>query len=198
MIRYECIREYLDGHSDVERVFHSDAHDVFFQGNPFSSGLPSDAIEFVVEPHAIRTCGWNLAWITRCYGGRGDVLSKRFIVCSGSIGGSAKEFRKLIGLMIGQPEWKTCWDFSLDQPILNYLLWTGEMDRYGIKYVLGGCEAGFYTIQWCTLEKQVIMNEDNVVVSRAGSAPFYIHQYNRVDKLGEFLFHRCFVREDEG
>jgi hypothetical protein len=197
MFRYECIREYMDDHTDIQRVFHCDAHDVFFQGNPFSAGLPSNQISFVVEPHCIRTCGWNLAWITQCYGMRGNALSNRFIVCSGSIGGSAREFRKLIDLMISQPEWKRCWDVSLDQPILNYLLWSGEIDKHGIRYVIGGCDSGFYTIQWCTLERQIKMNQDNVVVSRTGNPPFFLHQYNRVDKFDQYLFGKCFVRQNE-
>jgi hypothetical protein len=197
MFRYECIRKYLDEHPTIQRVFHSDAHDVFFQGNPFLSGLPSDRIAFVVEPHCIRTCGWNLAWLSKCYGPRADGLTNRFIVCSGSIGGSAQEFRKLLELMIDRPEWKNCWDTSLDQPILNYLLWTGEVDKRGIKYVLGGCDSGFYTMHWCVLEKQLTLNEDKVVVSRTGNPPFFLHQYNRIPEFDQYLFGKCSVRGNE-
>jgi hypothetical protein len=197
MFRYECILEYMNEHPMIQRVFHSDAHDVFFQGNPFASGIPSDRLLFVVEPHCIRTCGWNLAWITGCYGSRGNALTKRFIVCSGSIGGSAIEFRKLIELMISQNEWKHCWDVSLDQPIVNYLMWTGEIDKHGIQYAIGGCESGMYTMQWCTYEKQIRMNDDNVIISQTGNPPFFLHQYNRIDNLSPYLFEKCSVRRTE-
>jgi hypothetical protein len=197
MFRYECILEYMDEHPGIQRVFHSDAHDVFFQGSPFASGLPSDRLLFVVEPHCIRTCGWNLAWISGCYGTSGRQLSNRFIVCSGSIGGSASEFRKLIELMISQPAWKHCWDVSLDQPIVNYLMWTGEIDKHGIQYAIGGCESGMYTMQWCTYEKQVRMNSDNVIISQTGHPPFFLHQYNRIENLTAYLFEKCNVRANE-
>jgi hypothetical protein len=197
MLRYECIASYLDAHADVRRVFHSDAHDVFFQGNPFAS-LSSAHLSFVVEPHCIRTCGWNLNWLMRCYGRRVmGGMTNRFIVCSGSIGGPAAEFRKLIALMVAQPEWTTCWAHSFDQPILNQLLWSGEVARAGIKYELGGCDAGVYTMQWCVIEREVLMNEDSVVVSRVGTKPFLLHQYNRIENFDAHLFERCFVRTNE-
>jgi hypothetical protein len=195
MFRYECMRKYLDAHPTIHRVFHSDAHDVFFQGNPFASGLPPDRLLFVVEPHCIRSCGWNLDWIRGCYRTRGEVLWERFIVCSGSIGGSASEFTKLLELMIGTPEWNSCCQGSLDQPILNYLIWTGEVDKHGIRYALGGCDSGIYTIQWCTYDKQILQNEDNIVVSSTGNAPYFLHQYNRIENFDKYLFERCLIEE---
>jgi hypothetical protein len=197
MFRYECIQSYLESHGGIRRVFHSDAHDVFFQGNPFAALSPTH-LSFVVEPHCIRTCGWNLNWLMQCYGGRVmGGMTNRFIVCSGSIGGPAGEFLKLIALMVGQREWATCWGHSFDQPILNQLLWSGEVARAGIKYQLGGCDAGVYTMQWCVIEREVLMNADNVVVSRVGTRPFLLHQYNRIQNFDAHLFEKCFVRTNE-
>jgi hypothetical protein len=197
MFRYECIQSYLESHADVRRVFHSDAHDVFFQGNPFLSLSPTH-LSFVVEPHCIRTCGWNLNWLVQCYGIRVmGWITSRFIVCSGSIGGPAREFQKLIALMVRQRHWTTCWGHSFDQPILNALLWSGEIASAGIRYQLGGCDAGVYTMQWCVIEREVLMNEDNVVVSRVGTKPFLLHQYNRIENFDAYLFEKCFVRVNE-
>jgi hypothetical protein len=53
MLRYACEILWLEAHAGaVDRVLHSDTFDVFFRG----IRLP---LTFVVEPHCIRSCGWN-------------------------------------------------------------------------------------------------------------------------------------------
>jgi hypothetical protein len=194
LLRYECEAEWIRSHQEVERVFHSDAHDVFFQGNPFSEALSPDALSFVVEPRCVRTCGWNLAWIRECYGSQtSELLSDRFIVCSGSIGGSASEFLKLIELMMSQNEWEKCWGPSYDQAILNYLIWTGEVKKRNISYGLNGCDSGFYTMQWCVRDEEIVINSQNQLVSRTGNPPRYLHQYNRFPAFMEFLMTKCHI-----
>jgi hypothetical protein len=128
---------------------------------------------------------------------RTEPLSDRFIVCSGSIAGSAAEFLRLIELMMEQKEWEDCWGPSIDQPILNYLLWTGEVKRRNISYNLNGCESGFYTMQWCVRDQEIRMNEMNVLVSKTGTTPFFLHQYNRFPEFSDLLFEKCHVGERE-
>jgi hypothetical protein len=65
-----------------------------------------------------------------------------------------------------QQEWQTRWGPSLDQPIVNHLMWNGDIDRAGIKYGLTGCDGGFFTMQWCVSEAKVLLNEHNQVVSK--------------------------------
>lgn len=193
MLRYECEQEWLSKNiNDVDRVLHSDAFDVFFQGDPFSRHISHDSLTFVVEPHQFRSCGWNLAWISRCYGESGfRKLSHRFIICSGSIAGPAKSYLKLIDLMIRQKEWDTCFDNSLDQPILNYLVWRGYVSKAKINYTFSGCTGGFFTAQWCILDKTPKYNKHNQVVTVDGDVPSFIHQYNRFPDLTKNLFKKC-------
>jgi hypothetical protein len=195
MIRYHYELQWLERHLGlIDRVLHSDAFDVFFQGDPFTSHILRTALTFVVEPHCIRSCGWNLAWIKRCYGEQGmEEMGHKFIICSGSIGGPAEDYTKLLKLMLERPEWTKCWGTSLDQPILNYLVWTGKVREAGIRYRLTGCDDGFFTMQWCVLEANVLRNEENQVVSLEGTVPSYVHQYNRNDKFSKELMKSCEV-----
>jgi hypothetical protein len=193
MYRFECELEWLQSHiSSISRVLHTDAFDVFFQGDPFSSHISPDRLTFVVEPHCIRSCGWNLAWIKQCYGEQGmEEMGHKFIICSGSMGGSAKHYLTFLELMTSQSEWKTCWGSSLDQPIVNHLVWKGDVTRAGIPYRLTGCDGGFFTMQWCVSEANVLLNEYNQVVSLEGSVPSFLHQYDRNAPFARKLFDAC-------
>ena len=192
MLRFEYELAWLNAHArDVARVLHTDSFDVFFQGDPFSH-VSSGALRFVVEPHQMRSCGWNLAWMESCYGSdMTRFLRNKFIICSGSIAGGAAAYAQLVQLMIEQKEWKTCWRPSLDQPILNYLVWTGAVRRRGIRYELTGCDGGFFTVQWCVLEKKAKVNEHGQLVTEHGAVPSYVHQYNRLQDLSNRLYDMC-------
>ena len=193
MLRFEYERKWLRSHDgEVNRIFHTDSFDVFFQGDPFAGYISDNSLQFVVEPHQIRSCGWNLAWMNACYGQEmGKEMRNKFIICSGSISGDAHAYEKLLDLMISQREWKKCWDPSMDQPILNYLVWSGAVRRRGIKYKFTGCDDGFFTVQWCVLDRQEKMNEYGQLISEHGSVPSYIHQYNRLQSLSDNLYDKC-------
>lgn len=192
MIRYEYEEKWLrENAGKIDRVLHTDAYDVFFQGDPFTSHIRKDVLTFVVEPHCFRSCGWNLAWLDHCYPKSVQKMLHNFIVCSGSIAGPASEYLKLIQLMTQQREWKTCWDKSLDQPILNYLLWNGHIRDHGINYTFTSCDGGFLTVQWCAVEDRLRENEHNQITSIMGSVPSYIHQYDRLPLFQRHIYEKC-------
>ena len=185
MLRYEFEYLWLLNHTDeVDRVLHSDAFDVFFQGDPFTRAIDNKSITFVIEPHQLRSCGWNIAWMNQCYGDIGvNMFRHNFIICSGSISGPSSEYLKFLEVLISQPEWSSCWGTSLDQPIVNYIVWSGKLTQNGIKYKFTGCDDGFFTMQWCVLDSNILYNEYNQIISTEGSVPSYIHQYNRYPEL---------------
>ncbi|EAY13900.1 hypothetical protein TVAG_028530 [Trichomonas vaginalis G3] len=193
MDRYEHELAWLNAHfKDVDRVLHTDAFDVFFQGDPFAESLKNDTLTLALEPHQFKSCGWNLAWLRDCYGA--TVLSQlnhRFILCSGSIGGSAYDYVKLLNLMTTSKEWITCWQSSMDQPILNYLVWTGALKENGIRYKITGCNEGFFTMQWCVKMREIRYNQYGQIISLEDTVPFYLHQYNRFPELQHLLYEKC-------
>lgn len=192
MIRYEYEMNWLRNHiNEVDRVLHTDAYDVFFQGDPFSRHIHNDQLTFVVEPHCFRSCGWNLGWMQNCYGSEYQRFYHNFIICSGSIGGSASQYLKLLEFMTSRNEWAKCWSESLDQAILNYLVWTGGVSNLGINYSFTGCDGGFLTVQWCAIEEKLRENEHNQIVSVQGTIPSYIHQYNRLPEYTNKFYRMC-------
>lgn len=196
MLRFEYELKWLkENRGKVDRVFHTDSFDVYFQGDPFANHVSNSSLTFVVEPHQIRSCGWNLAWVRECYGD--DVMRDmrhNFIICSGSIAGGAQPYIDLVELMISTREWDKCWDPSKDQPILNYLVWKGLVKKAGIKYQFTGCDGGFFTVQWCVIAKKENINEHGQIVSEMKHVPSFIHQYNRLQSLSDHLYDSCHMR----
>lgn len=192
MLRFEFEKQWIEEHrNEIDRVFHSDAFDVYFQKDPFGPDISNDKITFVLEPHAFRSCGWNLAWMTDCYGSIVmQQLNTRFIICSGSIIGGADPYLKLINLMMSQKEWSKCWKPSYDQPIVNFLVWSGAVDKAGIQYELTGCNGNYLTMQWC-LTGTVPFNKNGRITSMIGSVPAFVHQYNRNKTLTRKLHRQC-------
>lgn len=182
-----------DDDDTLDRIFHTDSFDVFFQGDPFEY-IPHDSLTFVVEPHQFRSCGWNLGWLTECYdGGVVSRMTHNFIICSGSIAGSIDHYIKLLELMIQQSAWSRCYKPSMDQPILNYLVWNGDVAKEGINYHLTGCDDGFLTVQWCVLENKPLYNDHGQIISTMKSVPSYIHQYNRLAPMMNRLYKQCHI-----
>ena len=95
--------------------------------------------------------------------------------------------------MINQPEWKSCWGSSLDQPIVNYLVWTGLVEKANIKFDMTGCNGNYLTMQWCLLNQEVRFDDKNMIISEEGTAPAFVHQYNRNKTLTAWLNKRCGV-----
>jgi hypothetical protein len=67
----------------------------------------------------------------------------------------------------------------------------GYVRDQGIRYRFTGCDDGFFTMQWCVLEANVLKNEEGQVVSVEGTAPSYVHQYNRNKRFARDLFNSC-------
>jgi hypothetical protein len=192
MVRFHYEYDWLVNHTgQIDRVLHSDAYDIFFQSDPFIDVIKFDYLSFVVEPHFIRGCGWNLSWFQQCFGSIVDDFKKNFIICSSSIGGNATFYQCLVGLMLNTSQWESCYHESKDQPILNYLVWSGQVKAAGIKYRFTGCDGGMMTLQWCVLNYEVKFNDKGQVLSPSNTVPAYLHQYPRLQSLKAYLYSTC-------
>ena len=194
MLRFKCEYEWLKhNQNNTDRVLHTDAFDIFFQKDPFDPEIiHHDDISFVVEPHFIHSCGWNLKWFQECYGEEVyNNYSSNFIVCSGTIAGNSNQYFKLLELMLAQKEWKSCYGESKDQPILNYLIWSGKVDEKEVKYHFSGCDGGFATLKWCLINSEIKFNEYGQVILPSNNVPAYLHQYDRIPELSKYLYNAC-------
>jgi hypothetical protein len=193
MLRYEYESEWLHSHlREIDRVIHCDSYDVFFQGDPFQNLVPHDRILLIRENLLISSCDWNSHWLKRCYGNDTWYLIRDYnVICTGLISGNAKEYLRLINVMMEQSQWKSCWESSKDQPIFNYLHWMGIFEAQGFQFEYTDCWQGVFTMHWCLEQKPVKFNEDNLFVTPRGDRPFILHQYNRYQKMINNLAKKC-------
>ena len=80
-----------------------------------------------------------------------STISMNFIICSGVILGSAKEYLRFVMYMIERPEWTRCWSESMDHPIVNFLVYSGLLNDYK----LFSCNDNVLNMQWCFLENRL-------------------------------------------
>jgi hypothetical protein len=195
MIRFECERQWLQIHAcDLDRVFHCDLFDSFFQVSPFS-WIPCEALVFVKEPVKFYECRWNNAWLHSCYGKEAEQILQKPVVNSGSIGGGANEYLAFLSVLTTSPDWTQCQFPSADQPILNWLLWNGKFQEHGIKYEFMDCQSGVFTCQYCSRMGYGFANDGMIVGS--DSRPLkYLHQYNRVADMALHVGSLCHVQLD--
>ena len=197
MLRYEYESKWLNEHiNEIDRVIHADGYDVFFQSDPFIAINDTKGLIFIQEEINILQCEWNANWIIDCYGRTSfSSISMNFIICSGVILGSAKEYLRFVMYMIERPEWTRCWSESMDQPIVNYLVYSGLLTDMGIDYKLFSCNDNVLNMQWCLYEKTPEISSMGYTLSPNGkNTPAILHQYNRFSEHMEYLGGLCDIK----
>jgi hypothetical protein len=178
--RWEWIFEYLWAHlNEFDRLLHTDAFDVYFQGDAFGTAVPKDVLYVVSESRPIGTCPVNSQWVLKCFGKAGlEIVKRRHILCSGSVIGGARHFLELVKEMVNTSEWDDCWQKAHDQGAFNYLFWSKLSGR--IPHRIMGCESDFLTMGYCAAGQQRFFDRrKRIVTARLGRRPVYVHQYNR-------------------
>jgi hypothetical protein len=192
LIRFDLELLWLDEHiSEVDKVFHCDSTDSFFQASPFPS-LSDDGITFVGEGRLIGQCPWNSAWLEKCYGDAGVQFQNREILCSGSIGGNASVYQTFLTTLRSGSDWQKCQFRSADQPILNHYVWSGQMNRSGLKYEIRRCEHGFFTMTWCN-SSRLTYSKEGLLLGEGEDPLIFIHQYNRVAGFVDRFAKACHI-----
>jgi hypothetical protein len=193
MNRFECERRWVMDHAgEVDRVFHCDLFDSFFQVSPFS-WIGNSGLVFVKEPVKFSGCPWNSAWLYDCYGKEAEPIRGNWVVNSGSIGGSVDAYRKFLIVLTESPNWTNCQFRSADQPIINWLLWTGRFREHQIPYSFADCQTGVFTCQYCG-KLGYGFRDDGLVVGPDLAPLKFLHQYNRRDDMSRHIAHLCHIQ----
>lgn len=172
---------------DCNRVFLTDVRDVIFQNSPFSLPLTTD-FEFFTEPEKIKNSFVNRAWLQERYGvAEAYSLEEQNIICSGTIRTSMAGAHALVRHMIVESEKLIATGrHPLDQPILNYLVYSGAFFNYRI---FNNGEGAVDTLHFAQELKfsptGSLLNKDNQPVP-------IIHQWDRTQALVP-LFEKMFA-----
>jgi hypothetical protein len=195
MARFECEYMWLRNQfRNFSRVFHCDLFDSFFQISPFN-WIPHQKLVFVMEPVNFSECPWNSAWLHNCYGIEGRRIFQNQVVNTGSIGGPAELYLKFLEVLTGSSNWTKCRFPSGDQPIFNWLLWTGKFRENRIQYVFVDCQDGVFTCQYCS-RFGYAFGKNGLIVGSNSMPLKFVHQYNRQPEMARHIAELCHVRLD--
>lgn len=194
MLRYEYEAKWIEEHIDeVDRVIHTDGYDVFFQSDPFVVLKDNSSLIFIAESIKLGQCEWNANWVIDCYNFSAlEKIKNDAIICSGVILGQAKQYLRFVKYMIETPQWTSCWDDSYDQPIVNWLVYSGKLKDLGIEYKLISCDSDVLNMQWCLYGREPQLSKKEYVMSPNHRVePALLHQYNRFPDLMKKLGQKC-------
>ena len=96
--RYQFFLEFLK-EKEYKNVLFCDSRDIYFQSNPFDFNY-GGSINFFLEDKEINNCPYNSNWIIKTYGAAAyKEVSKKIILCSGTVLGSLEKMREYLTLM---------------------------------------------------------------------------------------------------
>jgi hypothetical protein len=191
-IRWEWYYQYLSRHlHEFDRIFHTDAFDAYFQGDPFLPSISARVLYLMSEGRLIKTCHTNSHWVSKCFGVEAlKQIQRNEVICSGSAIGGAKPFFELVKMMVNRSGWDDCWQKAHDQGFLNYLVYTDLIGRIPVK--IFGCGSRFVTMAYCSASQLAFFDWNGRILSPyLLSTPVYLHQYNRYRNVDAELQRKC-------
>jgi hypothetical protein len=192
MIRHPWVHHFLETHiADFDRVFLFDAFDCYFHRDPFEV-LNFDEMVFFEEGWALKNAGMNKRWIQTCFNNSLFLTIQDFpTVCSGTIYGSARIFLQFEQLLQQHRWWEHC---TLDQPIINVLIATGEFQAADVPFRLLSCTSAVLTLSNCSRTIKEV-NGVKEVFNGDGVVPHVVHQWKSFLAFAKLYVQRCDMSE---
>lgn len=196
VVRFNCEFEWLNNHiSEVRRILHADAFDVFYQRDPFENSVPEDKIVFVLEPVSIRKEKTIFSSMCDCLGSEKAIeMELNYTVSSSLIAGSSLHYFRFLLLITHIPEWGKCYGKDFDKVAINYLVWSDILKKNDVNYSYTGCESGLMLAGWCLAASSVIINEYGELLSPSGRPPSCVAKYSEVERLERYFFSSCSMK----
>jgi hypothetical protein len=190
-IRWEWYRRYLSTDATrFDRIFHVDAFDTFFFGDPFASAPNASLLYFQMEDKPLRDCPYNKQWILAChYDVNRFQLLGQTIACSGSLIGGAQPFRKFTEMLVTHPEWPSCWGRGFDQGDFNYIMYTSYRKEHDVEMM--DCNSGFLTMNYCSVDGISFDKQKRLLTPDGSKNVVFVHQYNRYDQADVVVTKLC-------
>jgi hypothetical protein len=192
LVRFQWILSFLKTcQFKIDRLFMLDAHDIYFHKDPFEVLTSKDTMIFIEEGTKIKNDQYNTEWIDLCFGANGTRVKNQTIICAGTIYGPPHLFIKFAELVLARWPLPDClWD----QPIVNYLIYTGELAKVGIKTQSMDCNGPVLTLSSCS---QSVKPVNGVLEGFNGKdeIPYVVHQWKQFEAFRDMYIDRCDMSE---
>lgn len=160
--------------SECSKIFMCDIRDVIFQQDPFVLPLTTD-LEFFTEPERIVNSYVNKSWLQDKYGlSTTHSFEQKNIICSGTIRATRNGAKDIIEKMsVESKRLQTLGLRPLDQPQLNYLVYSDKVHNYRI------FDNGQGLVSTMHFEKCLRLTPDGHLLNNDGTLTPVIHQWDR-------------------
>jgi hypothetical protein len=189
-VRFQWIFEFLKkDHDGIDRVFMLDAFDIFFHRDPFEVMFFENTLVLIGEGWAIGAKGNkpNRWWQDVCYGQKGNRVKNNETICAGTIFAPFHIFVRFTELLLVKWPMSHClWD----QPIGNYLFYTGELRTAGINVKVLGCLGPVLTLAACP-QKVLSVGDIKEGFNGNDEIPYVVHQWKRRPQFRDMYVERC-------
>ena len=161
-----------------DRVFLTDARDVFFQADPFSWNPPPGVHLFLEEAtHRIGSCQFHANWLTSQFGPEAfGQMKAETVSCAGTVFGDIHGILKYLSAMVDLTmQARSLRETTGDQGIHNYLLYQKRLpeiilhdNRHGPLMTVGAMK-----------REDIRLNAQGWVIDDDGRVPPVLHQHDR-------------------
>lgn len=161
---------------EFDRILVVDSYDVYFQRDPFEVMNATDRLVFIGEGLTVNQDAVDKRWMEACYGNEGvQITGDKMVLCSGTIYGPPRLFIGYLELLLEKPWRPGCiWD----QPVMIYQVYSGRLDKHGIKHEIKDCYGPILTLNLCPKGTKVI-NGVTEAVNGNDVIPHVVHQWNK-------------------
>ncbi len=180
--RFFMYKNFLDSHTEYERIFITDTRDVIFQEDLFSFYTQyKDFLLCATESELIKNEIVNTSWLVQFFGeNEYHKIKNNPIICAGTIYGSRAEMTMLFDNMIKFLKQNTMW--GSDQATLNYLI---HNKLFPIEnFIESSVHSGkIFTLG--ILQSFKISGEK--IVYPNSEVPAVLHQYDRHNSINQIV-----------
>ncbi len=184
--RYSTYLQFLEKEK-YKNILLCDSRDIYFQKNPFECNSYS-SINFFLEDLPIKNCPYNTNWLIKTYGNKEfNKISKKIILCSGTVLGTSQKIKEYLKLMIDtiskykykkklkyfltfrpDPEGRGC-----DQAHANFLVHNKLIDDFKVHKNSDGPIATVFYL------KKITFDEKHRLINNNGEPYNVVHQYDK-------------------
>jgi hypothetical protein len=191
-IRHQWLRDYLGNHSaEFDRVAMLDLYDNYVNRDPFEVFDKPETITFIEEGWKIDEAGVNGWWVDVCFGEAGRRIKFNETLCTGTIFGGPAVLLKFINVLFERWPGIGC---QWDQPVVNWIVWTGVLDELGIRWRTKDCNGWVLTLSKCPSHVALVghvkegFNGNNQI-------PHLVHQWKQFGDWKDMYVERCDMTE---
>jgi len=185
--RHLLYLEYLQSHhQDYDRVFLTDARDVYFQADPFSWNPPR-GVHVFLEELTIGSCNLHGRWLTSQFGRPAAALRAKTISCAGTVFGDLDGIMQYLTAMVSlMMSARSLREDAGDQGIHNYLVYQQPFAGLTLHDNQTGPVLTMGTMPATALR----FDTQNRIVNNRGVVIPVLHQYNRLPEVEKILLAR--------